>query len=78
MNEATTAQEENMNAISSRSINGQPQYHTTPQSRVAWREEMLDDLLNQMRDRQLPADAPVALLKEAAIPGKGTYVDLYV
>lgn len=66
-----------MNAISSR-INGQPEYHPAPETRAAWREEMLDQLLNQMRDRRLPSDQAATSTKMAAIPGKGSYVDVYV
>ena len=65
-----------MNTLSTR-INGQPDYRPA-QAHSAWREEMLDQLLSQMRERQLPGDAPLAPVKEAAIPGKGTYVDVYV
>jgi|GEM_PF-2367491 hypothetical protein len=67
-----------MNGISAR-VNGQSDYHRpVNESRAAWREEMLDQLLGQMRDRQPADQALTAPIKEAAIPGKGTYVDLYV
>ena len=66
-----------MNAISAR-INGQPEYRPATESRAAWREEMLDDLLSQMREHRLPGDSPATPIQEAAIPGKGTYIDLYV
>lgn len=66
-----------MNAISPR-INGQPEYHPAPEARAAWREEMLDQLLSQMRDRRLPGDQITPPTKLAAIPGKGSYVDIYV
>lgn len=67
-----------MNTISTRA-NGQPQYQSITQSRSAWREEMLDDLLNQMRDRQLPTDAPLAPSQDLTpLPRKGSYIDFYV
>lgn len=66
-----------MNSISAR-VNGQSDYRPINESRAAWREEMLDQLLNQMRDRQPSDQALPAPIKEAAIPGKGSYVDLYV
>ncbi len=66
-----------MNAISSR-INGQPEYHPAPEARAAWREEMLDQLLTQMRDRQLPGDQITPSTKLVGTPGKGSYVDIYV
>ena len=66
-----------MNALSTR-INGQPDYRPAQQARSAWREEMLDQLLSQMRRRQAAAPpAPAAPAREAA-PGKGAYVDLYI
>ena len=65
-----------MNTLSTR-VNGQPDYRPAGQARAAWREEMLDQLLNQMRDRQLP-EPPLAQMKNGAIPGKGAYIDLYV
>jgi len=63
-----------MNAISTR-VNGQPDYRPAGQARAAWREEMLDQLLSQMRRRQ---EAPAAPAREAGRSGKGYYVDLYV
>ena len=67
-----------MNAISTR-INGQPDYRPAQQARSAWREEMLDQLLSQMRRRQVPAaELPAAPAREAGRSGKGAYVDLYV
>ena len=66
-----------MNAISSR-INGQPDYRPASQARAAWREEMLDQLLNQMRRRQEDLPAQSAPPREAARTGKGYYIDLYV
>ncbi len=66
-----------MNTLSTR-INGQADYRPANAARAAWREEMLGDLLSQMRDRKLP-DLPTAPpAKEAAIPGKGSYIDIYV
>jgi hypothetical protein len=66
-----------MNTLSAR-VNGQPDYRPANQARAAWREEMLDNLLSQMRHRQLAEPAPAAPAKETAAPGKGAYVDLYV
>jgi hypothetical protein len=66
-----------MNTISTR-INGQSDYRGASQARSAWREEMLDQLLSQMRRRQEAAPAPAAPAREAARTGKGYYVDLYV
>lgn len=65
-----------MNALSTR-INGQPDYRPAGQARSTWREEMLDELLSQMRDRKLP-EGPANQLKQSGIPGKGHYIDLYV
>lgn len=65
-----------MNTISPR-MNGQTFY--TPQKHAsASREEMLDDLLSMMRERQLPDMPGGQAASAAAIPGKGTYIDLYV
>jgi hypothetical protein len=65
-----------MNTLSAR-VNGQSDYHPVNQARAAWREEMLDQLLNQMRGRQLPgAQSPAPA--PAAVPGKGSYVNVYV
>ncbi|MDR1921287.1 MAG: hypothetical protein LBS31_06025 [Candidatus Adiutrix sp.] len=66
-----------MNTLSAR-VNGQPDYRPANPARAAWREEMLDQLLSRMRDRQLPGAPPAASAKEAALPGKGAYIDLYV
>ncbi|MDR1044773.1 MAG: hypothetical protein LBP33_06600 [Candidatus Adiutrix sp.] len=65
-----------MNTLSAR-VNGQSDYRPVNQARAAWREEMLDQLLNQMRDRQLPG-APGPAASQAAVPGKGSYVNVYV
>lgn len=66
-----------MNALSAR-VNGQADYRPpATQARAAWREEMLDQLLGQMRNRRLPEPAASAV-KETAVPGKGTYVNIYV
>jgi hypothetical protein len=50
-------------------------------SRAAWREEMLGELLNAMRERK-PTDLSEGKSAEAALApawhGKGRYVDLYV
>lgn len=67
-----------MTSINAR-INGQADYHRpAAQTQAAWREEMLDQLLGQMRDRRLPEAPPAAESLRAAVPGKGSYVDLYV
>lgn len=67
-----------MDSISAR-VNGQSDYHRPlNETRAAWREEMLDQLLSQMRDRRPEEQALSAPIKQAAIPGKGSYVDLYV
>lgn len=65
-----------MNGVSSR-INGQSDYRPATQARAAWRQEMLDDILDQMRQRR-PAELPAAeALPELAVR-KGSYVDIYV
>ena len=66
-----------MNTLSAR-VNGQSAYRPVDQTRAAWREEMLDQLLNQMRDRQLPEAPAAAQISQAAIPGKGAYINIYV
>jgi len=66
-----------MNAISTR-INGQSDYRPANRAMSAWREEMLDQLLNQMRRRQEPTPAPAAPAREPNKTGKGYYIDLYV
>jgi len=65
-----------MNTLSAR-VNGQSDYRPVNQARSAWREEMLDQLLTQMRDRKLPENT-ANVVREAAVPSKGSYVDLYV
>ncbi len=65
-----------MNTLSTR-INGQADYRPVDQARATWREEMLGQLINQMRDRQLP-DTPTAASKPPVIPHKGSYVNIYV
>ncbi|MDR1546522.1 MAG: hypothetical protein LBU12_07430 [Deltaproteobacteria bacterium] len=49
-----------------------------PSKRNAWREEMLDKLLEDMRSRQLPDAAPNASPARREAFGKGQYVDVYV
>jgi hypothetical protein len=66
-----------MNTLSAR-INGQSDYRPAGQARAAWREEMLEQLLGQMRERKPPETALTSPAKESALPGKGHYVDLYV
>ena len=66
-----------MNALISRA-NGQPDYRPTGQARAAWREEMLDQFLSQMRRRQETAPPPAAPVREAARTGKGYYIDIYI
>ncbi len=66
-----------MNAISTR-INGQSDYRPANQARAAWREEMLDQFLNQMRRRHEPPPAPATPAREPDKTGKGYYIDLYV
>jgi hypothetical protein len=66
-----------MNALSTR-LNGQSDYRPANQARAAWREEMLDQLLNQMRRRQDTLPPPAAPAREAPRSGKGHYVDLFV
>jgi len=66
-----------MNAISTR-VNGQPDYRPPSQARAAWREEMLDQLLSQMRRRQESLPSAAAPAREAPRVGKGYYIDLYV
>jgi hypothetical protein len=53
-----------------------PPAQTGP-SRAAWREEMLGEFLQQMRERQLPEEAenPPAAVKNAI---KGQYLNVYV
>jgi hypothetical protein len=64
-----------MNSIEGR-INGQAAYNPANKSSKAWRDEMLDHFLNQMRERQ-PEPEPITkeTIKTAF---KGQYVDLYV
>ena len=59
-------------------INGQTDYNPAVKANASWREEMLGDLLNQMRSRQLPQEVTAPAPKMAQIPGKGHYVDIYV
>ena len=66
-----------MNTLSAR-VNGQAAYRPAARARAAWREEMLDQLLDQMRERRPPELAVPQAAKMAAVPGKGSYVDLYV
>jgi hypothetical protein len=66
-----------MNTLSTR-VNGQSSYNPANAARDAWREEMLGDILNQMRDRKMPELPASPPIKEAAIPGKGSYIDIYV
>ena len=66
-----------MNTVSTR-VNGQPDYRPAGQARAAWREEMLDQFLNQMRRRRETPPAPAAPARGAARQGKGHYIDLYV
>ena len=66
-----------MDAVSSR-INGQPEYRPAVQARSAWREEMLEQLLGQMRERELPQEVVSPALKAEKLPGKGSFVDIYV
>jgi hypothetical protein len=66
-----------MNAISAR-VNGQPDYRPASQARAAWREEMLDQFLNQMRRRHEPPPLPAAPDREPARTGKGYHIDVYV
>jgi hypothetical protein len=66
-----------MNAISAR-VNGQPDYRPASHARAAWREEMLDQLLNQMRRRHEPPPPPAVPAREPARTGKGYYIDVYV
>lgn len=66
-----------MDSIAAR-INGQSDYRPLNETRAAWREEMLDQLLSQMRERRQADPALTAPIKPAAVPGKGSYVDLYV
>jgi len=67
-----------MDALTSR-INGQPDYRpAVQQNRSAWREEMLDQLLSQMRDRKLSQETLIPAGENAALPGKGSFIDIYV
>lgn len=66
-----------MDAVSTR-VNGQPDYRPAVQSRTAWREEMLEQLLGQMRERKLPQESLTPPALESAVPGKGSFVDIYV
>jgi hypothetical protein len=66
-----------MNVLSARANSRPP----VPTSRNrAWREEMLDQLLENMRERRLPDETPSAQAanRAASGKGKGLYVDLYV
>ena len=66
-----------MTTLSTR-VNGQPDYRPAGQARAAWREEMLGEFLSQMRRHQEAPPAPASTAREAALPGKGHYVDIYV
>ncbi|MDR1870957.1 MAG: hypothetical protein LBS60_03345 [Deltaproteobacteria bacterium] len=67
-----------MSSIDGR-INGQIPYNPTNQSRAAWREEMLDQFLNQMRDRKPPEpQIPTEPVKTPSAVGLGQYINIYV
>jgi len=66
-----------MNTVSTR-VNGQSDYRPASQARAAWREEMLDQFLNQMRQRRETPPAPAAPARGTPRQGKGHYIDLYV
>ncbi|MDR1576721.1 MAG: hypothetical protein LBT86_00625 [Deltaproteobacteria bacterium] len=67
-----------MNTIDGR-INGQSAYQPANQSRAAWREEMLGQFLNQMRERQpteqTKANEPLPTLPKT---DKGNFINIYV
>ncbi|MDR0549021.1 MAG: hypothetical protein LBI10_06395 [Deltaproteobacteria bacterium] len=60
-------------------LNGQNPYNPASQSRKAWRDEMLNNFLDQMRERQSksPALAPERTNDPPKIT-KGAYVNVYV
>ncbi|MDR1677678.1 MAG: hypothetical protein LBS44_04715 [Deltaproteobacteria bacterium] len=61
-----------MTTISSQNpISSQP-----PANRAAWREEMLGQLLEQMRERRPESEATLAPKIKAI--GKGQFLDVYV
>ncbi len=66
-----------MNGVSSR-INGQSDYRPATQARAAWRQEMLDDILDQMRQRRPAVELPAAEAVPEGLVRKGSYVDIYV
>ena len=46
-------------------------------NQAAWREEMLGEFLQKMRDNQLPEET-AAPAPQAKYVGKGQYLDVYV
>jgi hypothetical protein len=48
-------------------------------ARVAWREEMLGELLGKMREHKLPqSDGETPRTAERSTQGKGLYINIYV
>jgi hypothetical protein len=68
-----------MSSIDGR-FNGQPAYNPAPSpSREAWREEMLGQFLNQMKERKLPQETgPESRSLLTPKIGKGSYINIYV
>ncbi|MDR2442581.1 MAG: hypothetical protein LBE31_03565 [Deltaproteobacteria bacterium] len=63
------------------SINPQAKNHALSQttaSREAWREEMLGQFLQKMRDQKLPEEPSNPSPPKGAYPFKGRYLDVYV
>ncbi|MDR2301864.1 MAG: hypothetical protein LBF38_07490 [Deltaproteobacteria bacterium] len=67
-----------MTTINSPSPAPSPKTHQSPTNRAAWREEMLGQFLEKMRETK--ADTEPGLPKSPKIKahGKGQYLDVYV
>ncbi|MDR1085645.1 MAG: hypothetical protein LBP22_12525 [Deltaproteobacteria bacterium] len=66
-----------MNSIDGR-VNGQSAYPAATPSRQAWREEMLGQFLNKIKDHSLPAEPAKEAAPVFPKPAKGNYINIYV
>jgi hypothetical protein len=64
-----------MSTVSSTRAPVVPQSNT---SRAAWREEMLGQFLEHMREHSLPEEVVNPMKTEGLVPFKGQYIDVYV
>ena len=55
-----------------------PRANQTPANREAWRQEMLGQILDRMRERQPEAEAAQPTAPAIKAQGKGQYLDVYV